>query len=37
MIASPGAEPKLESYLARVRVALRGLPEREKLSTQEPD
>ena len=29
MIASPGAEPKLESYLARVRVPLRGLPERE--------
>jgi hypothetical protein len=29
MIASPGTEPKTESYLARVRVALRGLPERE--------
>ena len=29
MIASPGAEPKLESYLSRVRIALRGLPERE--------
>jgi hypothetical protein len=29
MTASTGAEPKLESYLARVRVALRGLPERE--------
>ena len=29
MIASTGTEPKLESYLARVRVALRGLPEPE--------
>lgn len=29
MIASTGTEPKTESYLARVRVALRGLPERE--------
>jgi hypothetical protein len=29
MIASTGAEPKIERYLARVRVALRGLPERE--------
>jgi len=29
MIASTGTEPKTESYLAQVRVALRGLPERE--------
>ena len=29
MSASTGAEPKIESYLARVRVALRGLPDRE--------
>ena len=29
MIASTGTEPKTERYLARVRVALRGLPERE--------
>jgi hypothetical protein len=29
VIASIGAEPKIDSYLARVRVALRGLPERE--------
>ncbi len=29
MNASTGAEPKIESYLARVRVALRGLPDRE--------
>jgi hypothetical protein len=29
MIASTGTEPKIESYLARVRVALRGLPVRE--------
>jgi hypothetical protein len=27
--ASTGTEPKLETYLARVRVALRGLPERD--------
>ncbi len=29
MNASTGAEPKIESYLARVRVALRGLPGHE--------
>jgi hypothetical protein len=29
VIASIGAEPSIERYLARVRVALRGLPERE--------
>ena len=29
MNASSGTEPKIESYLARVRVALRGLPDRE--------
>ena len=29
MIAPTGAEAKIESYLARVRVALRGLPETE--------
>lgn len=29
MTASTGSEPRIESYLARVRVALRGLPERE--------
>jgi len=29
MISSSGTEPKLESYLARVRAGLRGLPERE--------
>jgi hypothetical protein len=29
MIASTGTEPKVEHYLARVRVGLRGLPERE--------
>ena len=29
MIASTGAEARIQSYLARVRVALRGLPEHE--------
>ncbi len=29
MNASSGSAPKIESYLARVRVALRGLPDRE--------
>lgn len=29
MIPAAGAEPKIDSYFARVRVALRGLPERE--------
>lgn len=29
MIAAAGSEPKIESYLAQVRTALRGLPERE--------
>ena len=29
MIASAGTGPKIDSYFARVRVALRGLPERE--------
>jgi HAAS domain-containing protein len=29
MIASAGTEPVLERYLGRVRVALRGVPERE--------
>jgi HAAS domain-containing protein len=29
MIASPRSEPKIERYLARLRVALRGLPDRE--------
>jgi len=29
MIASAGTGPKVDSYLGRVRVALRGLPERE--------
>lgn len=29
MTASTGVGPRIESYLARVRVALRGLPERE--------
>lgn len=29
MTTAAGADPKIESYLARVRVALRGLPERE--------
>jgi hypothetical protein len=29
MIASTGPEPKIDGYLAQVRVALRGLPERE--------
>ena len=29
MIASIGTDPRIERYLARVRVALRGLPERE--------
>lgn len=29
MNASTGTEPKIESYIARVRVALRGLPDRE--------
>jgi len=29
MIASTGAKPVIERYLGRVRVALRGLPERE--------
>ena len=29
MTASTGSEPGIEVYLARVRVALRGLPERE--------
>lgn len=29
MTTAAGVDPKIESYLARVRVALRGLPERE--------
>lgn len=29
MIASAGTEPRIDSFLARVRIALRGLPERE--------
>lgn len=29
MIPPAGAEPRIDSYFARVRVALRGLPERE--------
>lgn len=29
MTTAASADPKIESYLARVRVALRGLPERE--------
>lgn len=29
MIATAGSEPKIETYLGRVRTALRGLPERE--------
>jgi hypothetical protein len=29
MIGSTGAEPNIDRYLAQVRVALRGLPERE--------